>query len=276
MPSERQPVQPEFLPRKYELSLVPYPGITMARRNGLKFATSLAASHELTDIHFGDETWEFKRPLTTQTEPRALIRVTVEEQVVKVEHEHPNGGLEAFERLIDDIVEATESTAAPEMLLTTIMSLEYTTAMGQDARQAMMDGLQLTGGVDDPGKMRVFDRPCHGVGLRLIFPPFVNRDDDEDEEESEEADETTSTALVPAGQVMHSPQAQGSEWQAIVTIQSLEEDPSKISVEIDGRWMPAPWRDVTKVAVDRLARMDDFLRTKTVEFLKFFKEGAGS
>jgi hypothetical protein len=158
--------------------------------------------------------------------------------------------------------------------LTTIVTLEYVTKLGDDARKSLLTGLQLTGQDGEGGKLEVFNRPCHSIGLRLMFPPFAEVPDTsggETEEFGEASlddpdgpdDAEDAAALVPANR---------SPWNATLTLQSLADDPASISVEVDGRWHPAPWSQVGRLVADRLSAVDDFLRTRTVQFLRFFKE----
>jgi hypothetical protein len=246
----------------------------MIRENALELAQKLSAHHEWTDIHMSDESWEFTRRQPRQGQAGGAIKVTVGEQEVKIEHLYPNGGLERFEILVDQVIEAIEQVAEPQILLGTSASLEYVVDIGGDTREAILGALQLPG-EDESDKLGVFNRPCQFVGLRLGFPAYeVHEDEAEDKAEEMTPDELTENTP-KVGEKQSEKQesiGEGADWAATLTFQSLVDEPSKMSVEVGGRWMqPVHWNEVPKVIGSRLKIVDDFLKTKISEFLKNFR-----
>jgi hypothetical protein len=266
----------EFTPQNFSVSFDVYPLIAMVRENALRLAQNLSAHNEWTDIHMSDEEWQFTRRQPKQGQPGGAIKVTVEEQEVEIGHRFPTGGLERFEILVDQIIDAVEQVARPQILLGTVTSLEYLVEIGGDARESVLGGLKLLGESEESGKIEVFDRPCQFVALRLGFPPYQqtapgaearSRSGDEEDE-----DLTPSYAEGSEEQTLDDGPKK-ADWQATLTIQSLPDEPTQLSVEVDGRWMaPRRWKDdVPKVMGDRLRIVDEFLRTKISEFLKHFR-----
>ncbi|MFL5240940.1 MAG: hypothetical protein ACJ8FY_02440 [Gemmataceae bacterium] len=278
---EEPKVEPDFTPRRYRVSFAVYPSVPMARESALEFAKTLGARHELTDIHMSDESWVFQQPQTSQAEPRGMIRVTVEEQEIKVEHHFPAGRLERFEKLVDDVVAATRVIVNPRILLSTEITLEYVTKMGGDARQAILDTLQLSEGDDDADKLAVFGRPCHVVGVRFMFPPYAIKKTKKAAESTEELmdklaepDEGSETGHEEEedGDEDEESEGKGEDWQVTLTIESLVDDPHAISVEVTGRWLGGdPWQRISELVNKRLVLVERFLHTETVAFLKHFR-----
>jgi len=256
-----QPETLSLVPREFSVSLQVFPPIAMARKTALDLATSLSEHVELTDLHLGDEAWTFRRPQTSQVSPQGLISVTVEEYEIEIRHDFPTGQLEQFEHLTDLVINAVSKVIKPTHILRTGIELEYVTNFGGDAREALLGGLRLSGGEAD--KLAEFGRPCHLIGLRLMFPPFTVVSDEDDEadadEHAENADESNKEKI-------------GSDWHATVTIRSLADDPGGISVEVDGHWGPITWKDGTKIVAERLNTVLEFLRERTIAFLKKFGE----
>jgi hypothetical protein len=270
----------DFSPQCFTVSFTVYPPTAMVRENALKLATDLATHQELTDIHMSDETWTFRRP-QAKGHARGQIEVRLEDQDVTIEHVSPNGGLERFEILVEQAVESIGAVIKPQVIFGCEAVLEYTANIGSDTRKAILGSLDMLGEEDETGKLDVFGRPCHFVGLRLGFPPvkFVpkNEGSEEAKDETEEGSDTGELMeqLMDEEDDPEQPQTeaqQGIDWHATLTLQSLQDDPNGLSVEVNGRWIGAvPWKKVAKNIVLRLRTVDEFLKTKTRDFLQEFR-----
>ena len=169
------------------------------------------------------------------------------------------------------VVSSFEGALAPEVVLAIIVELEYVVDLRADSRKALLEGLHLVDEDADHGKIGCFGRPCHLIGLRLAFPPFRVRT--EQEPSTGSSDEVSDEAARDLA-AYDSAETSGNsaDWLATVTVVSLDEDPTKISVEIDGRWMgPQPWDNVYDVLVDRLKIAEGFLREQVGRFLEHFR-----
>ncbi len=281
--AKKKPTGFVFSPECFTLTLDVYPPIAIGRENALMLATDLAVHQDLTDIHMSDESWTFRRP-QIKGQSRGHIQVAVESQEISIEHQSPVGGLERFEILVDQTVEAIGHVIKPQMVFGFLVVLEYSANIGQDARKAILGSLEMLGDDEDDGKLGAFERPCHFVGLRLGFPPFhyepTKKDtvDDDDKPENPtktpEAGEIIDKLIAEKGEDVDADDRppKGSEWGAMITIQSLQDDPKGISVEVSGRWMGAiPWEECKKSLSLRLKTVDEFLKTKTTEFLQQFR-----
>lgn len=257
----------EFTPEKFSVAFDLYPPVAMMRDNALRLAQDLSAHHAWTDIHLSDASWEFSRKQPGQGQPGGAIRVNVEGREVTIQHRFPSGGLERFETLVDQVLQAIERVAQPQMLLGTTASLQYVVDIGGDAREAILGGLRLPGARDESDKLEVFNRPCRFVGLRLGFPP--DRVVSGGSAKAEGPHEQLAHQLTEGGEGPGGPP--GVDWAATLTLQSLPDEPSKLSVEVDGRWLaPVPWKDVPQLLGARLKTVEEFLRTKVSEFPKYF------
>ncbi len=272
----------EYTAEKFAVAIDIFPPVAMIRDNALQLAQALSQHHELTDIHMSDEKWEFRRPQAKQGQPRSAIEVTVENQEIRIEHQSPIGGLERFETLLNQVLDAIHTVIKPGVLLGTTVELEYLVDIGGDAREAILRSLGLIGEEEEEeaDKLRVFDRPCHQVGLRLVFPPFIveedepEKDDAEDDGPIEELPER-GTAAQKGKSGEKAPELQGVNWQAILTLQSLQDEPSKFSVEVVGRWVdPVAWQpEIFKTIPQCVRGVDEFLKTKINDFLQHFRSG---
>lgn len=267
MGKERKSKTLDFLPQCYTLTLDVYPPVAMGKDNALKLATGLSNHLDLTDIHMADETWTFRRP-QVKGHSRGHIEVKVEDQEITIEHQSPSGGLERFEVLVEKTVEAVGAATQTQIIFGTLVTLEYTVEIGGDARKAILGQLGMAGDSDETGKLDVFKRPCHYVGLRLGFPPF-KVEDDMDESEGE-GDEGSNEEGVGDESGEHG--TEGADWQVMVTFQSLQDDPEGLSVEVSGRWMgPLKWDDSQECLLHRIRTVDEFLKKRTTDFLQQFR-----
>jgi hypothetical protein len=249
-----------FTSQCFTLQFDVYPPITMVRENALKLATSLGSHQELTDIHMSDESWTFRRP-QAKGHSRGQVEVSVEEQEVKIEQRTPAGALERFETLVEQTVSSVEAVFSPEAIWGSVISLEYLADFGSDAREAILGNLDMLEDENEGnGKLGVFGRPCHFVGLRLGFPAFEYKEEEGDEEKKEEAKEKGKA------------KSRGIDWHATLTILSVPDNPKAVSVEVTGRWIGAvSWSEVSSLLNKRLTIVDDFLKTKTRDFLQKFR-----
>src|ERR1700730_11008181 len=158
-----------------------FPPIAMVRENALKLATSLAGHQDLTDIHMSDESWSFRRP-QAKGHARGHVEVVIRDQSATIENRQPTGGLERFEILVEQVVESVGNVLRPQAVWGSEVTLEYVVKIGSDTRKLILGSLDMVGDEDEPGKLAVFDRPCHFVALRLGFPAFEYIPEDEDSE----------------------------------------------------------------------------------------------
>jgi hypothetical protein len=264
-----------YKPQQYDVGLVVYPPIAMIRESAIELARGLASHLELTDIHMSDEAWTFRKPQVRQEEPRGFLQVQVEESEIEIIQRFPPTGLERFETHITHVVNSVEPVFQPQLLLASYVSLEYVLDIGGDSRRALLEGLGLADPDDSQAnKLDVFGRPCHIAALRLIFPPYET--DDEDEEENE-GTEVHDPDRQEGDEGRESGSTRGpsdrAEWQATLTIRSLMNDPNSVAVEVDGRWhSPVQWSEIHRTIAGRVKEVEDFLKTRTTEFLRHFRK----
>lgn len=274
----------QFVADCFTLSFMVYPTIGMIREDALKLATSLAEHTELTDIHMADESWVFQKPQARQGQPKGMIRVEVDdESEVSIKHHFPNAGLERFEYLVEKILHSIGSVVTPEAVFGHAVVLSYVVDIGGDARKNLLGSLALDRGDGDDeegkdSKLGVFNRPCHAVGLRLAFPPYReegrSKSLPEDAEGEDDANEQAGQFGEQSGakETKNKGAYKGADWQATLTLQTLADEPNKVSIEVDGRWVsPMNWKQFVKSVTDRLRLVNEFLRQQTTEFLKHFR-----
>lgn len=261
----------KFTSQAFTLVIDVFPPIVMAAQNALKFAADLATHQELTDVHMSDESWTFSRP-QTKGMSRTRLEVSVKEQEVTIEQRAPAGLLERFELLVDQIINSVDAVFSPKAILGSVVSLEYVVDLESDARQKILGNLDMLGeDDDDDGKIGIFERPCHFVGLRLGFPAFEYQDSDENDEESNEVVSPVQKEAPESKQDEQEP-AKKIDWHATLTLQSQPDDPQAVSVEVTGRWIgPVKWKDLSKSIIERVKKVDEFLKTKTRDFLQQFR-----
>jgi hypothetical protein len=278
----------EFSPECFTVAADVFPPVAMGRENALRLATNLAAHQDLSDIHMSDESWVFRRP-QAKGHARGHVEVTVSDQEITIEQRAPGGGLERFEILLEQAIDAIGAAIKPQAIWGSVVTLEYQVNIGSDTRKAILGSLGMLDEDDGPGKLGVFERPCHFVGLRLGFPAFRlipegkagekksggkesggEEDDDDDLDAGDLMEQIMEEGTGKEGQEKGPPP--GAGWHATLTLQSLQDDPNSLSVEVSGRWIVAkPWKDVTQLLSGRLRMVDEFLKTKTKEFLQQFR-----
>ena len=266
----------QIVPRWFTVQLTVYPPIPLISANALELAKNLATKLSLTDIHMSDELWEYTHPAATEVQPYGRVRVTVEEDKIKIDHMFPATGLEHFERLIQTVIEAIEPTrVSPQFTITTV-ELDYVVDLKQDARQALLVGLGLLNEDEDEAhRIDCFGRPCHLVGLRLGFPPYRIKRKKAEPVEGEAGDEHNAEDKTRAesgeSDSEENETEPGEDWMARLTVTTLEDDPAKASVEVFGQWGPSPWTNIHETLIERLNIAERFLREKAVTFLGNFR-----
>jgi hypothetical protein len=283
----------QFIPECYTFRFTVFPTIAMIRDNALKLATKFSEHTELTDIHMADESWVFQRPQARQGQPRGRIRVTIDDDSeISIEHRYPAGGLERFDMLVEKIIQSLGSVVSPDVVFSSAAILEYVVDIGGDARKILLGSLGLAG--EEMNKMSAFKRPCHSVGLRLGFPPYIlkeaeaesaepeetssaiesspDADDDDEDDDDGSFEELTQPEDEPDEQVSKSSGTKGASWHSTLTLESVAEEPNRLSVEVDGKWFGAVrWKKFVKLSAERLRTVDDFMRQQTTEFLQHFR-----
>jgi hypothetical protein len=170
--------------------------------------------------------------------------------------------------LVGQVLQVIENTSKPSLLLGMIVELDYTTELGDDARQLLVDGLKLSESEEEEpgeGKLAVFRRPASSIGLRLNFPAF-------EVEQAENAGDDLPAVEPTEAQSVESREEKSADWQATLTIMSIEGMPKCVSVEVRGDWgTPTEWKEGVSDLGNRFSAVQNLLRVKTIEFLKHFR-----
>jgi hypothetical protein len=270
-----------FTPRRFRVAVTILPPIPLVSTGAVDLARELTVRTPLTDIHVGDEVWTYTQKSQTEHEPRGLIRLQAKENEIEVLHRFPGTRLERFETLLGQVYESFKGSIAPQFVFAIEVDLTYTFDLKGDSRRALLTELGLIIDSDDPDRMRAFGRPCFKVGLHLGFPPYELIDDDEEDDERDSAVPDVSSGEAPTPQELgvdpQTPQedevAPKVEWLANVTIMTMPEDQTKVSVQIEGSWHgPQSWDNIHEAVVARLNETDSFLKTRVYKFLQHFQK----
>jgi len=97
----------------------------------------------------------------------------------------------------------------------------------------------------DPRRLDPMGRPLHVLGMRLFFPPYIEKD---------KTDQSKNRV---------------TDWGVDVKLESWIEDPGKLFVEVNGHWhRPEKWDDKSvESVVGRLQVLADYLRNRVIPFL---------
>jgi len=224
-------------PRGYYLAAAFHPAIPLSRKKGFEFAAALSEYIEPSNAELGEEKWRFSQPMPGST--RSTFSVTISQAVVQIAAEFPTHRTEWFEDRQRLILKQFGEVFQPEMILNSAAMVRGTLAIGGDARDFLWTHLMNL----SPGRAAPLARPIHIVGLRLAFPPYHRK--------------------TPEGVELQ-------EWALDVKVESLGEDPTKVYLEADAKWMkPRKWdAEAVGEVVNHLDVVLEYLRKNVLVFLK--------
>jgi hypothetical protein len=226
-------MNPETLKtRGFHVGLRFAPPVALDKPHRQEFQIRLSQGFDWRRQEFADKAWVLATP-QDEGDPRSLIKLTLQPDSLNFEEFFPVSTLDLF---IDNLRLALDGIAGvfnPRVILGSGAMLRIVLAApGGDARVFLGHHcLQLE------DKLAVFDRPVHGLGLRLVFPP-VTRDGK-------------------------------PTWQANLKIESLVEDVRQIFVEVDAKWLaPVAWN--ADAVVERTRTVHEFATDQMLRFLGQF------
>lgn len=227
----------KIAPRGYYLAVTFHPSIKLERKRGYEFAANLTDYVDPSNASVEQHKWTFSQPMDGSVNSKLYVAVTTNR--IEISLDFPKNAKEWFEERQISILKRFAEQFKPGMILESAAMIRGTLEIDGDARTFLARNVMNI----DEGPLRPFARPIHVIGLRLVFPPF----------EVKRENETRIT-----------------DWLVEVKAESLSEDPSRLFLEADGRWhKPATWSDDNIIAaVRRQNDVSSFLEENVAEFLK--------
>ncbi|MGD0382134.1 MAG: hypothetical protein ABSA77_01345 [Thermoguttaceae bacterium] len=217
-----------------------YRGIRLDRKIGLEFASIITDFMPTENVSISDNRLVIKTPAND-------FEVHISQTSIQLVQKDLSKGQEFFEKRFQVILNRFSERFSPEMILSSKAMIRALIEIDGDARSFIGFHLMRL----NPETLTLMKRPLHLFGLRLFFPPF------EVEQSESEKQPGHESAIKP------------EDWSADVKIESWIENPSKLFLEVDGRWdEPKVWNNESVEEVwSRVATVDQFIDKNLAPYL---------
>lgn len=217
-----------------------HPAIRLDRKKGFDFASTISDYVQTEKVESTEENWLISNPsqkLTISITPQSFqfsqLEVRLAQELVD----------ERYKVVLDRFADQFK----PEIMLSSAAMIRALLPIDGDAR-AFIGGHLMN---MLPSTIRFMERPLHILGLRLFFPPYTSANSEHAEVGVEEKKK------------IH------EDWSADVKIESWLDDPSKLFLEVDGRWDdPKQWdKNSVDEAWSRLSTVSNFVDNELRSYL---------
>jgi hypothetical protein len=223
----------DIRPTGYFVKISFAPLITLSKKAGLAFSQTVSDYLDVEEFKLENNTWVF-----TQKTPGASSRVqlVIGKSDIQFLAYHPANSKEWLENRYRPILARFGQVFKPRVVVSSSAMIHGVVDVDGDARTYLANHLMRISSAD------VFERPIHGLGVRLFFPPYI-----------EKIGRKKTTV----------------DWQVNLKVESLLEDPGKLFVEADADWPePAEWSDKTiGQAISHIQIVTDFLKNTVIPYL---------
>jgi hypothetical protein len=219
------------------------PPIELPRKRGHEFAGALADYIEPNKVELDADRWRFTRPL--RGGPHSRFEIILQDTRIQVSAVFPGESSEWLEERFREVLLRFEEFFRPQILIGSAAMVQATWPINGDARIFLATHIMHL----DLARVNRFNRPTHVVGLRFSLPPHQ----------------------LPEGEG-------GQDWLLELKAESLVEDPAKVFLEADARWVaPGPWtHDTIQTLIEHSVTVSDSMRKYLLGFLGDPEaEGAG-
>ena len=178
---------------------------------------------------YAEQLWQLSTP-QTEGGPRSHLKLRMQPDSLNFEDSFPTGPLELFFDNLKLAMDVATSVFGPRMIL--LVGVVIRLAAQSDLKDARLYLGKHCLNLED--RLTPLGRPVHGIGLHMVLPPVAGEGK--------------------------------PNWRAIVKVESLNEDPSQLFMEVDGQWgNPVPWKPQT--VVDCVRTTHDFATKEVTDFL---------
>lgn len=226
----------ESRPLGYYLSAFFHPRISLEKKLGYEFATSLAEYLEIDASSFESTGWHL-------SSKRDGVVIEVGDSQIVISGENPAGGRaqEWYEHRYREVLCRFADKFKPQIALGSKAMVRRLFEIDGDARSFLAQHVMRI----EPRRFGPLERPIQLLGMRIALPPYIR----EWKEEKETKSETT-------------------DWSLELKVESWANDPKMLFIEADASWQePMQWdQDVIEKLVGRLGKLTDYL-SKVRDFL---------
>jgi len=228
-------------PLGYYLSTIFHPAISLNKKLGYEFATSLSEYLEIDASTFESNAWHM-------SSKRDGVSIEVGESHILLSCEKPAGGMaqEWYEHRYREVLIRFSEKFHPQIALASKAMMRQLFEIDGDARDFLSQHVM---GIQ-PERFGPLQRPIQLLGMRIAFPPYIR--EQVGGSEGGEAD------------------AETTDWLLELKVESWAEDPKMLFVEADASWHePMSWDDTSGVIekiVGRLGELNSYL-SKVRDFL---------
>lgn len=216
-------------PLGYYLNVSFHPGISLEKKLGYEFATTLAEYLEIDASSFESTAWHL-------SSKRDGVAIALEQSQLTIAGENPAGGKsqEWYEHRYQEVLTRFAQKFEPQIVLGSKAMVRFLLDVDGDARDFLAQRLMNV----TPKRFGPLQRPIQLLGMRISFPPFMREWKDGPELKNETTD-----------------------WSLELKVESWAADPRKLFVEADASWQePMQWDGETvEKLVGRLDQLTSYL-----------------
>lgn len=221
-------------PLGYYLSTFFHPAISLEKKHGYEFATSLAEYLEIDSISAESNGWHM-------SSERDGVSIEIGKSHIMLSGEKPAGGKsqEWYEHRYHDVLNRFTEKFKPQIALASKAMVRSLFEIDGDARDFLAQHVMNI----EPGRFGPLQRPIQLLGMRIAFPPFIRQ-------------------LKEVGEDGETTNSETTDWLLELKVESWAEDPRMLFVEADASWQePLSWEsdDLIEKVVGRLGELTSYL-----------------
>lgn len=221
-------------PLGYFMAVSFHPNIRLDKKSAFNFAATLSDYIDTQNVQLESNQWTLRSVKDT-------LEIVLTSRALQLHAANPVHKRGWYEARYMTVLKRLEELSKPELILESKAMIRGLLHIDGDARDFLGSHVMNM----EPQRLEPMGRPLHVLGMRMFFPPYVVK-------EQEQASEGRIT-----------------EWGVNVKLESWIEDTSKLFVEADASWpRPAKWGESSLDEVaGRLATLEDYLEKHIVPFL---------